>query len=159
MRSTLVLTCFLLAGCAWAQETPSYRLNFAFREMEGGKSISTRNYTLLASPQTQAKFNIGTKVPVVNTVNTSQYSYVDVGVNVRARIQERGAQLMLNAEVEVSNLGADRENTGRPAPRIQQLRSEVDTVIPLGQATPLVALDDPASPRHYEIEVTATKVK
>jgi len=159
MKCTLVVACLLFAGAVFGQEAPSYRLNFAFREMEGGKNISTRNYTLLASLQTQAKLNIGAKVPVVNNVNNAQYSYVDVGVSVRARIQERGAQLILNAEVEVSNLGVDRENTGRPAPRIQQLRADIDTVISPGQATPLVTVDDPATPKHYEIEVTATKVK
>jgi hypothetical protein len=159
MKCRLAIASLLLAGAVVAQETPVYRLNFAFREMEGGKTLSTRNYTVLAAPQTQAKLNIGSKVPVVNTVNTAQYSYVDVGVSVRARIQERGAHLMLNAEVEVSNLSADRENTGRPAPRIQQLRSDIDTMIPLGQATPVVTLDDPAGPKHYEIEVTATKMK
>ena len=157
MRCRLAIASFVLAGAVFAQEIPVYRLNFALREMEGGKNVSTRNYTMLASPQNQAKLNIGSKVPVANTAG--QYSYVDVGVSVRARIQERGAQLLLNAEVEVSNIGADRENAGRPAPRIQQLRSDIDTLIALGQATPVVMLDDPASPKRYEIEVTATKVK
>jgi hypothetical protein len=149
----------LIGAAAFAQESPVYRLNFAFHEMESGKKLSTRNYTMLASPQTNARLSVGTKVPIPTAGNNSQYTYVDVGVNVRAKVQERGLQLLLTAEVEVSNLGADHENSGRPAPRIQQLRSDIDTAIPLGQATPVVTLDDPASPKHYEIEVTATKVK
>jgi hypothetical protein len=158
MKTTLIAY-LLLGAAAFAQETPVYRLNFAFHEMESGKRINTRNYTMLASPQTNVRLNVGSKVAIPNAGNNSQFTYVDVGVNIRSKVQERGSQLLLTAEVEVSNLGADRESPGRPAPRIQQLRSDIDTAIPLGQATPLVTLDDPAGPKHYEIEVTATKIK
>ena len=159
MTRMLAVACLLFSGAVSAQDAPAYRLNFAFREMEGAKNVSTRHYTMLASTQTYSRLNIGTKIPVPAASGSTQYSYVDVGVNVRARIQERGAQLMLNAEVEVSTLSADGQNSSGPAPRIRQLRSDIDTAIPLGQATPVATLDDPASPRHYEIEVTATKVK
>jgi hypothetical protein len=159
MNCALALT-LLFAGAVFAQDAPVYRLNFAFREMEGGKNVSTRNYMMLAVTQANTKLNVGAKVPIAAAAgNNTQYSYLDVGVSVRARVQERGAQIQLNAEVEMSNLGADRENQGRPIPRIQQLRTDIDTAIMPGQATPVVTLDDPAGPKHYVIEVTATKVK
>ena len=159
MRCTLVVICLLFSGAVFAQDVAVYRLNFALREMESGKNLSTRNYTLLAVPQSNTKLNVGAKVPVPAAGNSAQFSYVDVGVSVRARVQERDGRLLLNAEVEMSNIGAERENSARPAPRIQQLRSDIDTIIPVGQATPVITLDDPAGPRHYEIEVTATRVK
>jgi hypothetical protein len=157
--NTTLIACLMLGTAAFAQEAPVYRLHFALHEMEGGKRISTHNYTMLASPQSNTRLNAGTKVPIPTAGNNSQFTYVDVGVNLRAKVQERGSQLLLSAEVEVSNLGADRENPSRPAPRIQQIRSDIDAAIPLGQATPIVSLDDPGSTRHFEIEVTATKVK
>jgi hypothetical protein len=80
-------------------------------------------------------------------------------VSVHANVQERGSQLLLNAGIELSNLGAERENAGPAPPRIQQLRADINTVIPLGQATSIATLDDPVSPKHYEIQVTAAKVK
>jgi hypothetical protein len=159
MKSTLAVTCFLFAGALLAQDAPVYRLNFALREMEAGKIVNTRNYTLLALSQSNTKLNIGAKIPIASGANHAQYSYVDVGVSVRAQVRERGSLLQLNANLEVSNLGADRENADRPAPRIQQLRAEIDTVITPGQATPVVTLDDPLGSRHYEVEVTATKTK
>jgi hypothetical protein len=91
--------------------------------------------------------------------NPTQYTYVDVGISVRARLEDRGEDLWLGAEIESSNLGADRENAVRTAPLVQQMKATFDTVIPLGRPTTVVTLDDPSGPRHYEIEVTATKAK
>jgi hypothetical protein len=160
MKQFLVVAALLFAGHASAQETAVYRLNFAFHETENGKSANTRNYTMLISPQSNAKLNAGTKLPVPSgPAANQQYTYVDVGVSVHANVQDRGSQLLLNAGIEVSNLGAERENAGPRAPRIQQLRADINTLIPLGQATSIATLDDPVSPKHYEIEVTANKIK
>jgi hypothetical protein len=159
MKHILILPAILLAS-AWAQETTVYRLQFALRETENGKTADTRTYTMLVLPNASNKLNAGTKVPVPTGPPTnSQFTYVDVGVSVRAKIEERGSLLMIDSDLEISNLGAERENSGRPAPRIQQLRATVDTAVPIGQATPIATLDDPAGTRHYEIQVTATKVK
>jgi hypothetical protein len=159
MKRLLVVQALLFAS-AWAQETTVYKLQFSLRETENGKTADTRTYTMLVLPNSSNKLNAGTKVPIASGPPTgSQYTYVDVGVSVRAKVEERGSLLMLDSDLEISNLGAERENSGKPAPRIQQLRATVDTAIPLGQATPIATLDDPAGTRHYEIQVTATKVK
>jgi hypothetical protein len=159
MRSMHLYAFLLLAGIAAAQEPTVYRLNFAIRETESGKTISTHNHTLLIAPDTNATLRVGTKVPVPAGPNSQQFTYIDVGVNLRAKVQERGSSLLVNADVEASNLGAERESTGHPAPQIQSLHTTIDTAVPFGKPTPVVMLDDPATPRHYEIEVTATKVK
>jgi hypothetical protein len=162
MKSAFVLAPLLLAGALCAQEASSklYRLNFAFHEMENGKSAGTRNYSMLMRTLTNEKLNIGSKVPVPAAPgNSTQYTYIDVGISVRARLEERGEELLLGAEIEASNLAGDRENAGKAAPRVQQMKATFDTVIPLGRTTTVVALDDPAGPKRYEIEVTATKVK
>ena len=147
----------LLAAASHAQEAPVYRLNFALLETETGKPSHTRNFAMTVGLREFQKINIGTKLPVPTGAGGSSYTYVDVGVNVRARILESGSQLLLSADVDVSGLGADRESG--PAPRIQQLHATIDTAIPLEKATRVVSIDDPAGTRHYEIEVTAAKVK
>jgi hypothetical protein len=160
MKYILVVTVLLLAGSAIAQDAAVYRLTFVLHETENGKTVGARNYTMLISPQSSSKLSSGTKVPVPSGPAANQrYTYVDVGVSVRARVQDRGGQLLLATEVELSNLGAERENAGRAAPRIQQLRADVDTAIPLGKATSIATLDGPVSPRHYDIDDTASKIK
>ncbi len=163
MRIPLAFAAALLvAGGAFAQDMTAavYRLNFAIHEMDSGKRLNTRNYTMLLESGGKGVLKVGTKVPIATAPGpNTQYTYIDVGVNVDARIVEQGSQLRLNANIEVSNLGAERENQGRPMPQVRQLRSDVDAWIPAGKPTPVVTLDDPATSKHYEIEVTATKVK
>jgi hypothetical protein len=160
MRHILWAGALLLAACLCAQETAVYRVQFVLRETESGKSTDTRTYTMQVLPNISNKINAGAKVPVPNgPASNASVSYVDVGVSMRAKLEERGAALLLNADIEISNLGVERENAGRPAPRIQQLRATVDTALQPGQPATIATLDDPATPRRYEIQVTATKLK
>jgi hypothetical protein len=163
MKSTLLLTALLAAGAAFGEEasgTAPYRLSFTVHETENGRSAGAKTYSMLVLPRNQQRLSIGTKLPVPTASgNNTQFTYVDVGMNVRARVEERDASLRLGAEVEVSGLAGDRENAGRAAPHIQQFKASIDTIVPLGRATPVVSMDDPSGPKHYEIEVTATKVK
>jgi hypothetical protein len=160
MRHIFGAAALLLGAGLCAQETAVYRLQFVLRESESGKSTGTRTYTMQVLPNISNKLNAGTKVPVPNgPASNASVTYVDVGVSMRAKLEERAAVLLLNADVEISNLGVERENTGRPAPRIQQLRATVDTALQPGQPTSIATLDDPATPRRYEIQVTATKLK
>ena len=160
MRNSVVPFALLFAAVLHAQPATSYRLNFSFHELENAKRLNTRNYTMMIEPNSWAKLNVGSKVPVPSNAGPgAQYTYVDVGVNVRARLQEQGSDLRLHAEIEVSNLGVDREAQNRPLPQIRQIRADVDAILTPGRATPVVTLDDPAAPRQYEIEVTATRMK
>src|SRR2546427_11176894 len=125
MRLRIFSLCLLAAAALLAQPTTSYRLNFSFHELGNGKRLSTRNYSMLLEPNTFVKLNVGSKMPVPSNAGPNvQYSYIDVGVNLRARIQEQGPDLRLNAEIEMSNLGADKDVQNRPLPQIRQIRAE-----------------------------------
>ena len=159
MRNSVVPFALLFAAVLHAQPA-AFRLNFSFHEIENGKRLNARNYSMTIEPNVNGSLRIGSKVAVAsNPGPTTQYSYIDVGVNVKARLQEQGPELRLHAEIEVSNLGADREAPNRPLPQIRQIRADVDTILTPGRAIPLATLDDPAAPRQYEIELTATRVK
>ena len=155
MRNGLAIA--LLSLAAYAQEPTVYRLNFALHETEGGKTTSTRNFSMTVTPREFQKVNIDTRLPVPTSPGSSQFTYINVAVNVRAKILESGSQLLLNAELDFNGLGAERESG--PAPRIEELKATIDTAIPLDKATRVISLDDPVSPKHYEVEVTAGKVK
>ena len=112
MKQFLVVAALLFAGHASAQETAVYRLSFALHETENGKSASARNYSMLISPQSSAKLSTGTKLPVPSG-RRNQQVYLRRCWRQRARQRtDRGSQLLLNAGIEVSNLGAGRDNAG-----------------------------------------------
>jgi hypothetical protein len=159
MRIPLLPTCLLLASAAFAQDAPpAYRLTFTLHEMENGKRVNARTYSMLMETNTFTKLNVGAKVSMPTGQGSSQYTFYDVGVNVRAKVQEQSGQVRVTAEVESSSLNP-QEHAGGPMPQVRQIRADIDALVTAGHPTTVVTLDDPGGAKHFEIEVTAARVK
>src|SRR6266496_3384302 len=80
-------------------EANFYKLDFVVRELEDGKTVNTRNYTLMARSGEWQQLRVGTRVPV--TMQEKKVDYMDVGLSVDCRIfgQEDNAALMTKAEI------------------------------------------------------------
>lgn len=167
MRNAILIAA-LLAGHAAAQEAGSaqpvsvYRLQFAVHELENSKRVSTKNYTMLVQNTDSGRINAGTRVPLPSGgpgAGPNQFQYYDIGLNLRCRVHERESQVLLNTEVSISNISAEAENRPGQPPTIRQISSTVGSVVHEGKPTTIITLDDPATRRRYEVEVTATRVK
>ncbi len=140
------------------QSSEFYRLDFAIKEMEGGKVIKTRNYeAMIASSYQASSIRSGAKVPVVDAKGTT---YIDVGVNVDVhdiKVTKEGLELSILAEAS----GTVDTGTGglTKQPIIYQTKWNSRVELPLGKATTLFSSDDPASKHQLQLEVTATKVR
>jgi hypothetical protein len=168
MRFAFVMTfLFLLAHVSPAQDNaaasavPLYRLRFAVHEMEDSRRVDTKNYSMLLEEKTKGVIKIGTKVPVQTGTagGSTQFTYVDVGMNLDCRLVEMNRGVRLYTDVELSNVSQESSPKFPAQPIIRQIRSSGEAVLSPGKATPLATLDDPATKRHYEIEVTATKLQ
>ena len=152
---------FLLAHAAPGQENQGnkddvYRLSFAVHETGESRTTSTKNYSMLLRNFSKGVIRIGNKVPV-QTAPGNNYTYVDIGLNLDCRLQETDRRIGLHAEVEMSNISQDGESKLTGQPIIRQIKSTGDAILAPGKPTVVATLDDPATKRHYEIEVTATK--
>src|SRR6266545_3959049 len=80
-------------------EANFYKLDFVVRELEDGKTVNTRNYTMMARSGEWQQLRVGTRVPV--TMQEKKLDYMDVGLSVDCRIvgQEDNAALMTKAEI------------------------------------------------------------
>jgi hypothetical protein len=141
-----------------------YRLDFALSEFADGKKVNTRNYTITAREDEMNKLRSGARYPVATATvekNETQYQYVDIGVSIDCRVVERGAYLELNAVVDSSVIeGADVHAAAYPSigPVIGQMKSDIRSLIRPGIATMVSSMEDPASKRRFQLDVTATKV-
>ena len=76
---------------AAAQDSPklveAYRLDFSINELEDGKKINTRQYSMNLNGNDSNDLKIGTKVPI--EAKEGQFEYIDVGTNISARMQSR----------------------------------------------------------------------
>jgi hypothetical protein len=148
-----------------AQEEPghAYRLDFTVNEMEDGKKINSRQYSMnMTSGENEMK--IGSRVPV--EVKEGEFQYIDVGTSLWCRLRDRkdetwlGDDVMLTVRSELSNFASpDQEATARPRPIIRQLKIDAHTIAIVGKPLIVGVVDDPNSKRQFQLEVTVTKLR
>jgi hypothetical protein len=158
---------------AWAQESsassktteqePSkpleaYRLDFSINELEDGKKINTRQYSMNLNANDSNELKIGTRVPVEG--KQGEVQYIDVGTNIQSRLTLRNGQLELFVHAEMSNFAVpEQEQAHDPRPVIRQLKISGSTLALLGKPMVLGSVDDPNSKRQFQVEVTTTKLR
>ena len=137
----------------------AYRLDFSMNEMEDGKKINTRQYSLNLNPEeSNNELKIGTRIPVDAGQNT--YQYIDVGTSIEARLSERSDGVALSVRAENSNLAVPEQGELRAdRPVIRQLKISGSTLALLGRPMVVGSVDDPNSKRQFQLEVTVTKLK
>ena len=154
----------LLSMPAVAQEKPEekvqragtvYRVDFAVREKENGTIVNTRNYQMLLEDKAVGKVRASNRVPIPYEKG---FQYMDVGLNMDCKITERDTDISVYVEMEISDFAAPGQEKVSP-PLLRTIRSEVRAGIPVGKPTVVSVVDDTATKRRYELEVTATKVK
>lgn len=183
---TTVTLALLLMGVAivpWtaAQETAkegetqlkpsdSYKVVFSVSELENGKKINSRSYAMLIRAEAAPKFTgmknlrIGSRVPYSTSTGTGTVSnniqYQDVGMNIDCRLMPMGnGNVAVDTNWEYSTV-ADGQEAAHAVlgPVFRQVRSRIDSVVPLDKPTVLAEMDDVASTRHYVFEVKVTKI-
>jgi hypothetical protein len=142
-----------------------YRLDFSLNEMEDGKTINTRHYSMNLTQGEGNEIKIGARVPVTtgssNNPTTTQYQYLDVGTRIDARLEALGGETKLHVNSEVSNLDTTTDQHLGPvsAPIIRQIKIEGSTLLVVGKPILIGSVDDPNSKRQFQLEVTATKLR
>jgi hypothetical protein len=151
---------------------PTYRLDFSLNELEDGKKVNTRSYTMIMQ---SAPANVGsdgwtssnrmeslTRVPVVTAALNSNTPpttvYIDVGLSISARLRPHGETTEVNGNIELGSLAQpDQAASGHPV--FRTVGSGFGAEVTSGKPMLVASIDDINSTRRYEVEVTATKLK
>jgi hypothetical protein len=141
----------------------AYRVDFLISELEDGKKINTRQYSMNLKSPDGNEIKIGTRVPV--EVKQGEVQYLDVGTNISCRLKDRadmaslGNSVALNVRAELSNF-ADRDPLAQGShPAIRQMKIEASTIASVGKPVVLGSADDPNSKRQFQLEVTVTRLR
>jgi hypothetical protein len=149
-----------------AKPLEAYRLDFSINELEDGKKINTRQYSMNLNANDANEIKIGSRIPV--EPKQGEFQYLDIGTNIWSRLEARNDQLGLTVRIELSNfaswgLGTFPTPEQPPAhdsrPVIRQLKISASTVALLGKPMVLGSVDDPNSKRQFQVEVTVTKLR
>lgn len=163
--STRFLPLILLAGTCFAQHLQAskfYKLDFVVKEVEGTKVLNARAYSMFVSTEPSAapgSIRAGSRVPVPQSPGSSQYTYVELGVNIDCRsVVELESDLSMSITADISGALQDTA-TSNPAPVIRNNRWTSTVIIPVRKPTVVFSSDDATTKRQLQLEVTATPLK
>ena len=150
-----------IANPSAEKPTAAYRLDYSVNEMEDAKKINSRQYSMIIKTEGSNEIKIGTRVPVEAGQDTWQY--VDVGTNIWSRLEDQRGQIGLVTRADISNFATPEQvlalQRDSRRPLIRQLHIDASTIAVLGKPMLLGSVDDPASKRQFQLEVTVTKLR
>src|SRR5215469_11611673 len=151
-RFLQLLMIFGLVSVMAAQEGPKhfqkiYKVVFLIYEVEDGKKINERTYTLPVtnvdgSPR-ESSIRVGTRVPIVS--GEKQLTYMDVGLNLDCSVTEQEDKFIVHGGVELSSFalpeqGTDPRSGGNPV--LRNVRQNFTTLVVPGKPTTATTMDD-----------------
>jgi hypothetical protein len=142
-----------------AEDKPvhAYRLDFSVNELEDGKKINTRQYSLNLNADDANEIKIGTRVPVES--GHEQWQYIDVGTSIWCRIGERPDGIPMSVRADISNFAIPEQGSHESRPVLRQFKINASTLALPGRSMVIGSVDDPNSKRQFQLEVTVTKLK
>jgi hypothetical protein len=139
----------------------NYKVSYKVDEVENGKTINSRMYTLMAKIGSTATVRIGSRVPYsTGGKEMGSIQYQDVGMNIDCMLDSFGEEgrLIVHTKVSMMSLQGKRtEPSSESNPVFGQFQVENFTIAALGKPIFVGSADDVASNRRYVIEVTVTK--
>jgi hypothetical protein len=152
-------------------EPTTYKVEFNLRDGAQSGASAGRRYAMVLAAKGHGTFRIGNRVPVATqsqdagkpALVSTQYTYVDVGVNIGCEVREVAAgQIGLRATLDISSVlprdkPAETSAAGRPV--IGQLKIDVDTLVSPGKPRVVASIDDPVTARRLDVEATVTRIE
>ncbi len=135
----------------------AYRLDYTIEELESGKVVNARTYSLLVDDQRHSgRTKVGSRVPVA--IKQDQFQYMDVGLNLDARVFASGEDIMLETNINMTSLAMPEQATSG-SPVVRNMESGGSTIIAAGKSTVVSEVDDVQSKRRYRVSVLVTRLK
>jgi hypothetical protein len=178
MRLSLALAAAALLMVQWpvhAQDSHGpavYKVEFDIHDGSGAAG-KARHYTLVTSANQKATFKVGSRVPVatgsfepgagggVNPLVNTQYTYLDVGVNIECTVGDMNGKLMMHGNIDISTIVQHEGPTASanpPNPTITQTKLVLDTSVDPGKPSVVASIDDPVTMRQFQVQATVTRV-
>ena len=171
-----LITC-MLPFAAHAQDTAKtthgYRVTYTLATSDAGKRVGIEHFAMTVSTgptvatdgrtfSGRGSLKIGEKVPVATgtysdtkTNVQTQFTYLDVGINIDATVSETSTGLLIASKVEQSSVAPERTViSGVSEPVVRQMVLTNSSTITAGKSVSVGSLDLPDSQRHVDIEVS-----
>ena len=144
----------------------TYRLTYVVSEMEAGKRVGLQRFSMVIAAGAKTELREGNRVPIStsslapgNTSGQAQVSYIDIGLNIQAALDQSTEGLNLRSKIEQSSVAEERSGLGTPDPIIRQTILEGTSSLVPGKALTLGSLDIPGSTRHLDVDAVLEPIR
>ena len=143
----------------------TYRLTYTVTDVDNGKRIGIQHFAMVVVSGQETKLKQGSKIPIATGSYSSgastpaggvqtQFTYLDIGMNFSATLDEFANGVRLRSNVEQSSVPEDKTIAGVLEPIIRQTTLAGAAFLTPGKPLMLGSIDIPGSTRHLDIEVT-----
>jgi type II secretory pathway component GspD/PulD (secretin) len=160
----LVLAHKLLSDLDRPKKT--YRLIYTITESDDGKRVGTQHFSLVVVSGQRTTLKQGSKVPIAtgsynsgSSTAQTQFTYLDIGLNLDASLDESVNGVRLRSKVEQSGIAEHTTIADVQEPVIRQTVLEGTSILTPGKPLVLGSLDLPGSTRHLDVEVVMEVVR
>jgi hypothetical protein len=146
-----------------------YQVRFTIHDNGDPAATGVRSYLIVAAANRKAVFTAGERVPVANAsydaasrpnAPTTQFTYIDLGVNIECTVSEAGGKLRLEGSMNISALARRDARQGASGnPSIVQTKLSLNAAVDPGKPVIIAAIDDPLDSHKLEIEAAVTKLQ
>jgi type II secretory pathway component GspD/PulD (secretin) len=143
----------------------TYRLTYKITEMDDGKRVGVQHFAMVVVTGQRTVLKQGSKVPIATGSYTAgssnaqtQFTYIDVGLNFDATLDEFANGVRLRSKVEQSSIAEEKSGVGAQDPIVRQTSLEGTSFLTPGKPLVLGSLDVPGSTRHLDVEVVMEQV-
>jgi type II secretory pathway component GspD/PulD (secretin) len=144
----------------------AYRLTYTITEFDGDKRVGTQHFAMIVAPGQKTVLKQGSKVPIAtgsfgtggSSVAQTQFTYVDVGMNFDATLDEFTNGVRLRSKVEQLSIAEQTSGVGAQDPVIRQSNLEGTSFLALGKPLVLGSMDVAGSTRRLDVEVVIEAV-
>jgi type II secretory pathway component GspD/PulD (secretin) len=144
----------------------TYRLIYTMTETDGNKRVGTQHFAMIVVTGQRTVLKQGSKVPIMTgTYNTgsssaqTQMTYLDIGMNFDASLDEFANGVRLRSKVEQSSIAEEKSGVGAQDPIVRQTVLEGTSFLTPGKPMMLGSLDIPGTTRRLDVEVVMDLVQ
>jgi len=142
----------------------TYRLTYTVTEADNDRKIGTQHFSMIVASGQETQMKQGTKVPLAtgsySPTNAkdpagvqTQFTYVDVGMNFSATLDEFANGVRLRSDVVESGVAGQSTIAGVEEPIIRNTELKGAAYLTPGKPLMLGSIDIPGSTRRLDIEV------
>jgi hypothetical protein len=137
----------------------TYRLTYTFTETDSGRRLGAQHFAMILVSGFKTVLKQGSKVPIATASNTggpntaTQFTYLDVGINIEASLDELDEGVRLRTRIEQSSIAEEKSSVGTQDPVLRQTFLEGTSNLTQGKPLTLGSVDIPGTARHIDVEV------